>query len=91
MFYYAVAIGHKTGVYNKWEDCKKNIEKTNWENIVYIGDNPHKDFVNLNKVNAITIRILKGDYANHKVVSTYDAKHKIYDLNELYDLLKTNL
>ena len=69
----------------------KNIEKTNWENMVYIGDNPHKDFVNLNKVNAITIRILKGDYANHKVDSTYDAKHKIYDLNELYDLLKTNL
>ncbi len=69
----------------------KNIEKTNWENMVYIGDNPHKDFVNLNKVNAITIRILKGDYANHKVDSTYDAKHKIYDLNELCDLLKTNL
>ena len=69
----------------------KNIEKTNWENLVYIGDNPHKDFVNLNKVNAVTIRILNGDYATDKVDKTYDAKYKINDLNEIYDLLKTNL
>jgi putative hydrolase of the HAD superfamily len=69
----------------------KNIEKTNWEKIVYIGDNPHKDFVNLNKMKAITIRILYGDYANDNVDKKFDAKYKIYNLTELYDLLKTNL
>jgi ribonuclease HI len=26
MFYYAVAVGHKVGIFNKWEDCKKNID-----------------------------------------------------------------
>lgn len=33
MFYYAVAVGHKIGVYNKWDDCKKNIE--NFKNPIY--------------------------------------------------------
>jgi putative hydrolase of the HAD superfamily len=66
----------------------KNKEKITWPELVYIGDNPNKDFVNLNKVNAITIRILKGDYANVKVTEEYDARFKIDNLSDLKSLIK---
>jgi putative hydrolase of the HAD superfamily len=69
----------------------KNIEKINWQELVYIGDNPNKDFVNLNKVNAITIRVLQGDYANIEVTNEYDAKFKIDKLTDLKMLIKNNL
>lgn len=61
----------------------KNREKINWQELVYIGDNPNKDFVNLNKVNAITIRVLQGDFASVKAAQGYDAK---YNINKLTDL-----
>tara|TARA_Y100000992_G_C21106881_1_gene415373 strand:+ start:368 stop:571 length:204 start_codon:yes stop_codon:yes gene_type:complete len=44
--------------------------------MVYIGDNPNKDFVNLNKKGSLTIRILRGTYKNKKVSKLYDAKYK---------------
>ncbi len=69
----------------------KNIENINWQELVYIGDNPNKDFVNLNKVNAITIRVLQGDYAGIKVTKEYDAKFKIDKLTDLRMLIKNNL
>ena len=69
----------------------KNIEKISWQELVYIGDNPNKDFVNLNKVDAITIRVLQGDYANIEVKNEYDAKFKIDKLTDLGMLIKNNL
>ena len=58
----------------------KKDEKVEWSDIVYIGDNPKKDFVNLNSVGAITIRILTGPYKNLKVNKKFDAKFKIKSL-----------
>ncbi len=69
----------------------RNIEKINWHELVYIGDNPNKDFVNLNQVNAITIRVLQGDYSNTKAKNGYDAKYKINALTDLRNLINTNL
>lgn len=65
----------------------RKIENSKWNSLVYIGDNPNKDFVNLNKVGAITIRVLQGDYAKTKATSEYDAKYKINNLTELKALL----
>ena len=65
----------------------KNLEKVDWQEIVYVGDNPKKDFVNLNKVNAITIRILQGDFASCEASSGYDAKFKIYKLSDLKEII----
>lgn len=48
--------------------------KVSWKNICYIGDNPYKDFVNLNKVGALTIRINRGVYKNKFLNNEYDAK-----------------
>jgi putative hydrolase of the HAD superfamily len=66
----------------------KSREKVNWEEIIYIGDNPKKDFVNLNKVNAVTIRVLQGEYSTIKVDKNYDAIYKIDKITELEKLLK---
>jgi putative hydrolase of the HAD superfamily len=69
----------------------KNREKVSWKDIIYIGDNPKKDFINLNKVNANTIRILQGDFADIEVPAEYDAIFKIKKLIDLRLILKENL
>jgi len=69
----------------------RNKEKVDWQNMVYIGDNPYKDFVNLNKVNAFTIRIIQGDFAHVEVSKGYDAKFKIKNLADLKKVIKKNL
>jgi putative hydrolase of the HAD superfamily len=69
----------------------KNKEKVSWQDIIYVGDNPKKDFINLNKVNANTIRILQGDFADIEVPVQYDAKFKIKNLIDLRLILKENL
>lgn len=55
----------------------KKIEKCNWHEMVYIGDNPKKDFVNLNKKKVTTIRILRGEFKKLDVLRLRDAKYKI--------------
>ena len=61
----------------------KKKEKVKWSEIVYIGDNPNKDFVKLNSVGANTIRVLTGPYKNLMVNKNFDAKYKIKSLNSL--------
>jgi len=65
----------------------KQIEKVEWEDIAYVGDNPHKDFVNLNSVNALTIRVLQGEYANLNVDKEYDGQFKVNDVVEVKKIL----
>ena len=64
----------------------KNKIKCKWKDITYVGDNPNKDFVNLNKKKATTIRILTGNYKELKVSKNMDGKYKINDLKELFEL-----
>ncbi|WP_440677325.1 HAD family hydrolase [Candidatus Pelagibacter sp. HIMB1587] len=67
---------------------KKIINKENikWDQMIYVGDNPKKDFVNLNKKGSITIRILRGNFKNLKVNKNYNAKYFIKNLDR--DLIK---
>ena len=60
-----------------------NLENISWNDIVYIGDNPYKDFINLNKVGAQTVRVMKGPYMNVAIDKEYDAKIRINSLNDL--------
>ncbi len=60
-------------------------EKIDFSKLVYIGDNPFKDFKNLNKKGAITIRYLNGYYKNtlkDKKVAKYEIK-SFKDLNKI--------
>ena len=69
----------------------KKIEKTNWENIMYVGDNPHKDFVNLNKLNVNTVRILQGEFSSVKVSEEFDGKIKINNICDLKKILTSKI
>ncbi len=66
----------------------KKIEKCRWDDLVYIGDNPLKDFVSLKKVNAKTIRLLKGNYSDTIVSEEYEAQSRIHSLDELSSEIK---
>jgi putative hydrolase of the HAD superfamily len=65
----------------------KKIEKTSWENIMYVGDNPNKDFVNLNKLNVKTVRILQGEFSSVKVSEEFDGKIRINNISDLKKIL----
>ena len=61
----------------------KTIENCEYNNMIYIGDNPAKDFINCNKAGIKTVRLLKGEYKNLKAKYPIDAKYKIKNLKEL--------
>ena len=65
----------------------KTQEKVNWNQMLYIGDNPKKDFVSLNKAGAHTIRIVQGDHKNVKLNTEYEAQQNIMHLNELKEII----
>ncbi|UKN02777.1 HAD hydrolase-like protein [Paracrocinitomix mangrovi] len=58
-------------------------EKAQPADLVYIADNPKKDFVNLNKNGFKTIRVLTGPYSNYKAEKGFDAMLSIKSLDEL--------
>jgi putative hydrolase of the HAD superfamily len=60
----------------KWEKCTP-------DNLIYIGDNPNKDFVNIKKMGLKTIRVLTGGFKNVKMSSEYEAEFTLNNLNEL--------
>ncbi len=51
--------------------------------LVYVGDDPHKDFVSLNKVGAVTVRVLTGRYASITATADYDAQTTIENISKL--------
>lgn len=61
----------------------------NWEGkkapnqLVYIGDNPKKDFVSLNKIGAKTIRVLTGEFQSMQVNQEFDAQYTVNNLDEI--------
>ena len=74
-------------------DLIKKKENCNYKNLIYIGDNPNKDFKNLNKVKSITIRIKKGIFKNLKVKKANEAKYKcnnFYDADKIITKLKSS-
>ncbi len=60
--------------YEALEDCSK---------LVYVGDNPQKDFVNLKSKRYKTIRVLTGAYKDVKLQAKYEAEYIISSLKEL--------
>lgn len=51
--------------------------------LVYIGDNPKKDFVSLNKIGAKTIRVLTGEFRSLKAEPAFDAQYTVCTLDEI--------
>lgn len=61
----------------------KKVERCNWEDMTYIGDNPAKDFVNLNKLGMKTVRVLTGAHRNVTAQPGYEAQISIDTLSKL--------
>lgn len=91
-YFVRMFITHRFGIKNAkpsthcFELIKKS-KKTDWDKLVYIADNPAKDFVNLKKLGVKTIRVLTGSYASVKAVPGYDAEYHIENLDFLADVL----
>lgn len=65
------------------------LEKTEPQNVVYVGDNPKKDFVGIKPLGFKTIRIRTGGFKKLKVPDSHDAHLSINSLDELTpELLK---
>lgn len=63
------------------------IERCQWPNMTYIGDDPAKDFVNLNRKGANTVRVLTGIHKDVAAAPGYEAQHRISHLGHFLDLL----
>tara|TARA_Y100000589_G_C27186575_1_gene642961 strand:- start:1202 stop:1867 length:666 start_codon:yes stop_codon:yes gene_type:complete len=90
-FFKKIFITHRYGIKNAKPSLYcfekiKTLEQADWKDLVYIGDNPAKDFVSLKKVHAKTIRVLTGNYANTLAPEKFDADYTINSLDKL-DLL----
>ena len=65
-------------------------QKESYKNIYYIGDNPHKDFINIKKIGYKTIRVLTGNYKNLTLDSKYEADMVIKSLDQLNSVITVN-
>lgn len=66
--------------------CFEHIRKAEhcrWEDMVYVGDNPSKDFVGLNPLGACTVRVLTGAHAHTLAKPSFDAAVTIPTLADL--------
>lgn len=90
-----VFITHRYGICNAKPSIHcfeiiRRMEKCDWSDMAYIGDNPAKDFVNLTPLGVRTIRVLTGEHRNVKAKPGYEATQVISGLEELPILLKDN-
>jgi len=72
-----------TYVFNKilkWEKKKSS-------QLIYVGDNPKKDFINLKKEGFKTLRVLTGCYKDLRLQKEYEADYQINNLDELNEKL----
>ena len=62
-------------------------ERCDWVDMVYVGDNPAKDFVNLTPLGVRTVRVLTGEHRFVEAEPGHDALHSIDNLEKLSDCL----
>lgn len=62
-------------------------EGCEWNDLVYVGDNPAKDFVNLTPLGVHTIRVLTGEHNKAVARPGYEASYVIDNLDELHNCL----
>lgn len=69
-------------------DLIRQRERVDWSQVLYVGDNPAKDFVGLNAVGALTVRVLTGRHSGDRALAGYEASYRISSLDELPELLE---
>ena len=87
-----ILITHRFGVaaakpsIHCFERIKADVDCA-WREMVYVGDNPAKDFVNLTPLGVSTIRVLTGAHSAIQAPLGHDALITIPDLDALPDVL----
>lgn len=61
----------------------RRTERCAWSDMVYVGDNPAKDFVNLNAQGALTVRVLTGSHRDVVARPGHDARHVVANVSAL--------
>jgi putative hydrolase of the HAD superfamily len=87
-----IFITHRYGVRHAKPStyCFEKIrfrENCDWNRMIYIGDNPAKDFVNLKPLGVRTIRVLTGVHQKTIAQPGYEAEQSIQNLKYLLPLL----
>ncbi len=87
-----IYITHRYGISNSKPSihCFELIRKREgcaWSDMFYVGDNPEKDFVNLNPLGVHTIRVATGEHSAVVAKEGFDAKYQIASLEQLEKLL----
>lgn len=91
-----IYITHRFGIHNSkpsthcFELIRESL-KCKWTDLIYVGDNPYKDFVNLKPLGVNTVRVLTGAYSNVTVKPNFDADIHIQSLAQLKNLFKLDL
>jgi putative hydrolase of the HAD superfamily len=67
------------------------LENVKPSEVVYIADNPAKDFVGIKPLGFKTIRLMRGNYKSHRPGGKFEADVEIHSLNELTEKLIANL
>ncbi len=93
VYFKKIFITHRYGIKNAKPSIHcfnliKQREKCEWSHMFYVGDNPTKDFVNLNHLGVHTIRVATGEHAKTIAEPGFDATYKINTLDQLQDVLK---
>ena len=91
-FFKHIFITHRFGIHHAKPSTYcfsliREIEKCSWNDLAYIGDNPAKDFVNLNPLNVMTIRVKTGEHAEVKAKNGFDARVHINTIENLSSIL----
>lgn len=82
-----------------WKPSKVPYQKVTeylqlpYEECVYIGDNPHKDFCTARRLGMHTIRVIRqvGDHMRTVLTEEFEAERTVYSLDELVKELDGNV
>lgn len=88
-------ISRRFGIHNEkpspycfMQICKR--EGVTPEQVVYVGDNPHKDFVGIKPLGFRTVRVMRGNFKDTRSLPFHEAEFEINNLAELWMLLENN-
>lgn len=91
-----VFISHRYGLHNAkpspyiFNKITK-LENTQPGDVIYIGDNPNKDFVGIKPLGFKTIRVVRGVHKDTKLAQSHEAHNRIDSLDELTEEFLLNL
>lgn len=77
----------KPGLYCFEKICR--LEACGFEQLVYVGDNPAKDFVSVKKAGGLTVRLIKGMHQDVVADLQHDADYHVHDFIELDQVLNS--